>query len=123
MASDIVVGMKESSVHEGKIEPVDIHGPNSDSKHSEAMGGTFRQWRQWCVTGHVPADSAQMSAERPNQLIRSNRRITTRELCTELNVGFNALETMLAKVGTDFADNRRMLCRYSSLADSGQGIS
>jgi hypothetical protein len=34
--------------------------------------------------------------ERLNQLIRSNRWITTRELCTELNIGFNALEMMVA---------------------------
>ena len=31
-----------------------------------------------------------------NQLIHANRRITTRELCTELNIGFNALEMMVA---------------------------
>ena len=34
--------------------------------------------------------------ERLVQLIRANRRITTRELCTELNIGFNALEMMVA---------------------------
>ena len=34
--------------------------------------------------------------ERLDQLIRANRRITTRELCAELNIGFNALETMVA---------------------------
>jgi hypothetical protein len=33
--------------------------------------------------------------ERLNQLIRENRWIT-RELCTELNIGFNALEIMVA---------------------------
>ena len=37
--------------------------------------------------------------ERLDQLIRANQQITTRELCTELNVGFNALETMLATLG------------------------
>ena len=31
-----------------------------------------------------------------NQLIRANRRIMTRELCTELNISFNALEMMVA---------------------------
>jgi hypothetical protein len=36
------------------------------------------------------------NAEHLDQLVRTNRRITTREPCTELNVGFNALETMLA---------------------------
>jgi histone-lysine N-methyltransferase SETMAR len=34
--------------------------------------------------------------ERLNQLIRANRWITTRELCMELNFGFNALEIMVA---------------------------
>jgi hypothetical protein len=33
--------------------------------------------------------------ERLHQLIRTNRRITTREVCTELNIGFSALETMV----------------------------
>lgn len=37
--------------------------------------------------------------KRLDQLIRANQRITTRELCTELKVGFNALETMLASLG------------------------
>ena len=31
--------------------------------------------------------------ERLDQLIRANRRITSRELCTELNIGFNSLAT------------------------------
>jgi hypothetical protein len=34
--------------------------------------------------------------ERLDQLTRANRRITTRELSTEMRVGFNGLETMLA---------------------------
>jgi len=34
--------------------------------------------------------------ERLDRLIRANRQITTRELCTELSIGFNALETMVA---------------------------
>ena len=34
--------------------------------------------------------------ERLDQLNRSNRRITIRELCAELNIGFNTLETMVA---------------------------
>jgi hypothetical protein len=34
--------------------------------------------------------------ERFDQLIRANRRITTSEMCTELNIGFSALETMVA---------------------------
>ena len=34
--------------------------------------------------------------ERLDHQIRANRRITARELCAELNIGFNALETMVA---------------------------
>ena len=34
--------------------------------------------------------------ERLDQLIGANRRITTRELCRELHIGFSALETMVA---------------------------
>jgi len=34
--------------------------------------------------------------ERLDQLIPVNRRITTRQLCTELNIGCNALEAMVA---------------------------
>jgi hypothetical protein len=37
--------------------------------------------------------------ERLDQPIRANWRITTRELCTELNIGFNALETIGGNVG------------------------
>jgi len=40
--------------------------------------------------------SCHTKKERLDQLIPANRRITTRELCTELNIGFNALETMVA---------------------------
>jgi len=34
--------------------------------------------------------------EHLDQLIHVNRRIMTRELCTELNIGFSVLETMVA---------------------------
>jgi hypothetical protein len=40
--------------------------------------------------------SCHTNEERLNQLNRSNRWIMTRELCTELNIGFNALEIMVA---------------------------
>jgi hypothetical protein len=36
--------------------------------------------------------------ERLDQLIRANRWITTRKLCTELNISFNALETIVASL-------------------------
>ena len=35
-----------------------------------------------------------------DQLIRKNQRIMTREMCMELNIGFNALEKIVGNVGT-----------------------
>jgi hypothetical protein len=51
--------------------------------------------------------------ERLDQLIRANRRITTRELCTELNIGFSALETMVLFVSivVSMEINRRLYFR------------
>jgi hypothetical protein len=40
----------------------------------------------WPCTAVTPRNE-----ERLDQLIRANRRITSRELCTELNIGFSAL--------------------------------
>ena len=45
----------------------------------------------WPCTAVTPRNE-----ERLDQFIRENRRITTMELCTELNIGFNALETTVA---------------------------
>jgi hypothetical protein len=46
------------------------------------------------LDGH--AKLSPRNEERLDQLIRVNRRIKTRELCTELNIGFNALEMIVA---------------------------
>jgi hypothetical protein len=48
-----------------------------------------RSWWPWTAV-------SPRNEERLDQLIRANRLIMTKELCTELNVGFNALGTMLA---------------------------
>ena len=50
----------------------------------------LRRQRLSC-TGATPRNE-----ERLDQLIRANWRIMNRELCTELNISFNALETMVA---------------------------
>ena len=46
---------------------------------------------RWPCIGVTPRNE-----EHLDQLIRANWRITTRELCMELNIGFNALETIVA---------------------------
>jgi len=45
----------------------------------------------WPCTAVTPRNE-----EHFDQLILTNQLITTRELCTELNIGFNALEMMVA---------------------------
>jgi hypothetical protein len=73
---------------------------DSGCEHSEAVGGAFQQWRPRCerlTTFRRPYTAVSpRNEECIEQLIRAIRKITTRELCTELNVGFNALETTLA---------------------------
>ena len=61
----------------------------------------------WCVlamatatwiTNHVLGGHAQLShhkTKRDNQLIHTNWQIITREFCTELNISFSVLETMV----------------------------
>ena len=46
---------------------------------------------RWPCTAVTPQNE-----ERLDQLIHANRQIMTRELCTELNIDFSALETMAA---------------------------
>ena len=80
---------------------LNIHGDHKSwCEHSEVMDGAFQQWWQRCerqamlwmavhkchtVKWRVPL----------NQLIYMNRWITIRRLCTELNIGFSALEVMV----------------------------
>jgi hypothetical protein len=77
-----------------------LQRPNSGCEHSEEVVGAFQQWRQRCdrqATFWWPCTSVNPQNEECfDQLISSSRRITTRELCTELNIGFNALEMMFA---------------------------
>ena len=56
---------------------------NSDVKDKPCSG--------WPCTAVTPQNE-----EHLDQLIRANQWITTRELCTELNIGFNVLEMMMA---------------------------
>jgi len=59
------------------------------------VGGGFQRWQQRRF-GQPCTAVTPRNEERLDQPIRANRRITTRELCTELIIGFNALDTMLA---------------------------
>jgi hypothetical protein len=58
----------------------------------------FQQWQRERQATFWTACTAvtPRNEERLNQLIHTNQWITTRKLCKELNIGFNALETMVA---------------------------
>ena len=115
MAFDMKVRTKQRCVieflHAEKIAPIDIHRRLLKVYGNQTVDvSTVRRWVIRFSRGdnHVndkPRSGRPCTAvnpqneERLDQLIRANRRITTRELCTELNVGFNALETMLATLG------------------------
>jgi len=69
--------------------------------------GTVRRWEARCSIGDSDVKDKPRSGrpctavtprneERLDQLIRANRRVTAGELCTEPNIGFSALETMVA---------------------------
>jgi hypothetical protein len=95
-----------------------LQRPNSGCEHSEAVGGEFQQWWprcEWQATFQAALPSCQPgNEERLDQSICANRRITNSKLCTELNVCFNAQETMLATLEYRKVCARcvwRMLCR------------
>jgi len=111
MVSDMEVCMKQRCVieflHAEKIAPNDIHrrllnvyGDQTDVSTVRRRVARFSSGdsdvkdkprsRQPC-TAVTPRNK-----ERLYQLICANRQITTRELCTELNIGCNALEAMVA---------------------------
>jgi len=112
MVPDMEVRMKQRCVieflHEEKIAPNDIHRRLLNVYGDQTVDvSTARQWVAHFSSGDSdvkdkPCSGRSCTAvtprneERLDQLIRANRRIMTRELCTELNIGFNALETMVA---------------------------
>ena len=112
LASDMEVCMKQRCVieflHAEKIAPNDIHRRLLNIYGDQTVHvSTVRWWvarfssgdsdvkdkprSGWPCTAVTPRNE-----ERLNQLIRANRQIMTRELCTELNISCNALETMVA---------------------------
>ena len=94
-------------LHAEKIAPIDIHRRLLNVYGDQTVDvSTVRRWVVRFSSGDndlkdKPRSGRPCTAvtprneERLNQLIQSNLGITTRELCTELNIGFNALETMV----------------------------
>ena len=112
MASDMEVRMKQryliELLHAEKIAPNDIHRRLLNVYGDQTVDvSTVRRWvacfssgdsdvKDKPCSGHPCTTVTPRNEERLDQLIRANRRITTRELCTELNIGCNVLETMVA---------------------------
>ena len=112
MASDMEVCLKQRCVieflHVEKITPNDIHRRLLNVYGDQTVDvSTVRRWVERFSSGESDVKDKPPSGrpctavtprneERLDQLIRANRQITTRELCTELNIGFNALETIVA---------------------------
>ena len=108
----MVVRMKQRCVIEflraEKIAPNDIRRRLLNVYGDQTVDvGTVRRWVALFSSGDSDVKDKPRSGrtstavtprneERLDQLIRANRWITTRELCTELNIGFSALETMVA---------------------------
>ena len=112
MASDMEVRMKQRCVieflHAEKITPNDIHRRLLNVYGDQTVdASTVRRWvARFSIADSEMKDKPRSgrpctavtprNEEHLDQLIRANRLITTRELCTELNIGFNALETLVA---------------------------
>ena len=112
MASGMEVRMKQRCVteflHAEKIAPNDFHRRLLNVYADQTVDvSTVRRWVARFSSGYSDVKDKPRSGrpytavtprneERFDQLIRANRRITTRELCTELNIGCNALEAMVA---------------------------
>ena len=112
MASDMEVRMKQSCVieflHAEKIAPNDIHRRLLTVYGDQTVDvSTVRRWMARFSSGDSDVKDKPRSGrpctavtprneERLDQLIRVNWRITTRELCMELNIGCSALEMMVA---------------------------
>ena len=73
---------------------------SSGCEHSKVVGGAFQQWQQRCerqATFWMAIHSSHITKwKASHQLIHMNCWITTRELCMNLNIGFSALEMMVA---------------------------
>jgi len=111
MASDMEVRMKQRCVteflHAEKLAPNDIHRRLLNVYGDQTVDvSTVRRWVACFSSGDSDVKDKPRSGqpctavtprkeERLDQQIRANRWIATREPCTELNIGCNALETMV----------------------------
>ena len=92
--------------HAEKIAPPEIHQRLLNVCEDQTVD--VRTVRLWVVCfssddndmkdSHIPDSHAQLlhNEEHLDQLIHTDWQITTRELCIQLNIGFNVLETMVA---------------------------
>jgi len=112
MASDMDVHMKQRCVieflHVEKIASNDIHRRLLNIYGDQTVDvSTVRWWVARFSSGDSDVKGQPLSGqpctavtprneEHLDQLIRANRWITTRELCTELNIGCNVLDMMVA---------------------------
>ena len=108
MASDMEVCLKQRCVieflHVEKITPNDIHRRLLNVYGDQTVDvSTVRRWVERFSSGESDVKDKPPSGrpctavtprneERLDQLIRANRQITTRELCTELNIQSQARE-------------------------------
>ena len=95
-------------LHAEKMAPNDIHQRLLNIYGDQTVDvSTVRRWVARFSSGDSNVKDRPRSGqpctavtprneERLDQLIHANWRITTRELCTELNIGFSELETMVA---------------------------
>jgi len=114
MASDMEVQMNKRCIieflHVEKFAPNDIHRRLLNVYgHQVVDVSTVRQWVACFSSGDSDVKDKPHSRrprtaitpqneERLDQLICTNWQITTRELYTELSIGFNALETTVSKL-------------------------
>jgi len=113
IASNMEVHMKQKCVmeflHMEKMAPTDVHRHLLNAyrdhtvdgcKHSEGWGVYFssgdRNMKDKTHSRHPCASVTPQNKEHPDQLIRENRLIMIRELCTEVNISLNELETIVA---------------------------
>jgi len=112
MVSDMEVCMKQRYVieflHAEKMAPNDIHQRLLNIYGDQTVDvSTVRRWVARFSSGDSDVKDKPRSRrpctavtprneERLDQLMHTNQQITTRELCMELNIGCNALETMVA---------------------------
>jgi len=110
MASDMEVRRKQRKViqffYVKQTAPFDIHQLLLNISGEQTVDvSTVRLWVV-CFSSddndmkdsHIPDSHAQLlhNEEHLDQLIHTDWQITTRELCIQLNIGFNVLETMVA---------------------------